>query len=56
MRKKWTMEQSLRGQNQRAKQAVTRHDLTTEQWLGNNGWRRLNILIINARIAAENIK
>ena len=27
------MEQSLRGQNQRAKQAGARHDLTMEQWL-----------------------
>jgi len=33
MRKIWTMEQRLRGQNQRAKQAGTRHDLTMEQWL-----------------------
>jgi hypothetical protein len=33
MRKKWTMEQILRGQNQRAKQAGARHDLTMEQWL-----------------------
>lgn len=33
MRKKWTMEQLLRGQNQRAKQAGARHDLTLEQWL-----------------------
>ena len=33
MRKKWTMEQKIRGQNQRAKQAGARHDLTLEQWL-----------------------
>jgi hypothetical protein len=33
MRKKWTMAQSLRGQNQRAKRAGARHDLTMEQWL-----------------------
>jgi hypothetical protein len=33
MRKKWTMEQILRGQNQRAAQAGARHDLTMEQWL-----------------------
>jgi hypothetical protein len=33
MRKKWTMEQRLRGQNQRAKQAGARHDLTMGQWL-----------------------
>jgi 5-methylcytosine-specific restriction endonuclease McrA len=33
MRKKWTMEQILLGQNNRAKQAGTRHDLTMEQWL-----------------------
>ncbi len=33
MRRKWTMEQNLRGQNQRAKQAGARHDLTMEQWL-----------------------
>jgi 5-methylcytosine-specific restriction endonuclease McrA len=33
MRKKWTMDQRLRGQNQRAKQAGARHDLTMEQWL-----------------------
>ncbi len=33
MRKTWTMEQILRGQNQRAKQAGARHDLTMEQWL-----------------------
>jgi 5-methylcytosine-specific restriction endonuclease McrA len=33
MRKKWSMEQRLRGQNQRAKQAGARHDLTIEQWL-----------------------
>ena len=33
MRKKWTMEQRLYGQNQRAKQAGARHDLTMEQWL-----------------------
>ena len=32
MRKTWTMEQLIRGQNQRAKQAGTRHDLTLEQW------------------------
>jgi hypothetical protein len=33
MRKKWTMEQRLHGQNQRAKQAGARHDLTMAQWL-----------------------
>jgi hypothetical protein len=33
MRKTWTLEQRLRGQNQRAKQAGARHDLTMEQWL-----------------------
>jgi hypothetical protein len=33
MRKKWTLEQRLRGQNQRAKQAAVKHDLTMEQWL-----------------------
>ena len=33
MRKKWTMEQILRGQNNRARQAGTRHNLTMEQWL-----------------------
>lgn len=33
MRKEWTMEQKIRGQNQRAKQAGARHDLTLEQWL-----------------------
>jgi hypothetical protein len=33
MREKWTMEQILRGQNQRAKQAGARHDLTMEQWI-----------------------
>ena len=33
MRKKWTIEQRLHGQNQRAKQAGARHDLTMEQWL-----------------------
>lgn len=33
MRKNWTIEQKLRGQNQRAKQAGVRHDLTLEQWL-----------------------
>jgi len=33
MRKKWTMEQNLHGQNQRAKQVGARHDLTMEQWL-----------------------
>ena len=33
MRKKWSIEQRLRGQNNRAKQAGTRHDLTMEQWL-----------------------
>jgi hypothetical protein len=33
VRKKWTIEQILRGQNQRAKQAGARHDLTMEQWL-----------------------
>jgi len=33
MRKKWTIEQLVHGQNQRAKQAGARHDLTVEQWL-----------------------
>lgn len=33
MRKKWTIEERVRGQNQRAKQAGARHDLTIEQWL-----------------------
>lgn len=33
MRKTWTLEERLRGQNQRAKQAGARHDLTIEQWL-----------------------
>lgn len=33
MRKTWTTEQRIRGQNQRAKQAGARHDLTLEQWL-----------------------
>jgi 5-methylcytosine-specific restriction endonuclease McrA len=33
MRKRWTIEQKVRAQNQRAKQAGTRHDLTLEQWL-----------------------
>ncbi len=33
MRKKWTMEQKLLGQNQRAEQAGARHDLTQGQWL-----------------------
>jgi hypothetical protein len=33
MRKEWTMAQKIRGQNQRAKQAGARHDLTLEQWL-----------------------
>jgi len=33
MRKTWTIEQRLQGQNQRAKQAGARHDLTIEQWL-----------------------
>jgi len=32
MRKAWTVEQLIRGQNQRAKQAGARHDLTLEQW------------------------
>jgi len=32
MRKAWTMEQLIRGQNQWAKQAGVRHDLTLEQW------------------------
>jgi len=32
MRKAWTIEQRIRGQNQRAKQAGARHDLTLEQW------------------------
>ena len=33
MRKTWTTEQRIRGQNQRAKQAGARHDLTLGQWL-----------------------
>lgn len=33
MRKTWTIEQRLQWQNQRAKQAGTRHDLTMEQWV-----------------------
>lgn len=33
MRKEWTMEQKIHGQNQRAKQAGARYDLTLEQWL-----------------------
>lgn len=33
MRKTWTMEERLRGQNQRANQAGAKHDLTMEQWL-----------------------
>jgi hypothetical protein len=33
MRKKWSIERRLRGQNQRAKQAGAKHDLTMEQWL-----------------------
>ena len=33
MGRTWTMEQRLRGQNQRAKQKGSRHDLTMEQWL-----------------------
>jgi hypothetical protein len=33
MKKEWTVEQKIRGQNQRAKQAGARHDLTLEQWL-----------------------
>ena len=33
MKKKWTIEQRVRGQNQRAKQAGARHDLTLEQWM-----------------------
>jgi hypothetical protein len=33
MKKTWTIEQRIRGQNQRAKQAGARHDLTLEQWL-----------------------
>jgi 5-methylcytosine-specific restriction endonuclease McrA len=32
MRKKWTLEQRLSRQNQRAKQTGARHDLTMEQW------------------------
>jgi hypothetical protein len=32
MKNSWTMEQRIRGQNQRAKQAGARHDLTLEQW------------------------
>lgn len=33
MSKTWALEERLRGQNQRAKQAGARHDLTMEQWL-----------------------
>lgn len=33
MRKKWTIEQLVHGQNQRAKQAGARHDLTMDQWM-----------------------
>ena len=33
MGKTWTIEQRLHGQNQRAKQAGARHDLTMQQWL-----------------------
>ena len=33
MRKKWTIERLVKGQNQRAKQAGARHDLTVEQWM-----------------------
>ncbi|MBI5950076.1 MAG: hypothetical protein HY865_00330 [Chloroflexi bacterium] len=33
MRTEWTMGQKIRGQNQRAKQAGARYDLTLEQWL-----------------------
>lgn len=33
MRNKWTLEQALQGQNNRAKQEGARHDLTMEQWL-----------------------
>lgn len=33
MRKTWSVEQRVQGQNQRAKQAGTRHDLTVDQWL-----------------------
>src|SRR6185369_1172538 len=33
MRKQWTLEQRLRGQNQRAQKAGAKHDLTMEQWL-----------------------
>lgn len=33
MRNKWTIEQILRGQNNRGKRSETRHDLTMEQWL-----------------------
>jgi len=33
MKKKWTMEQRLCGQNQRAKQQGAKHNLTMEQWL-----------------------
>lgn len=32
MRKIWTIKEKLAGQNQRAKQAGARHDLTLEQW------------------------
>ena len=33
MRKTWTIEQRVRGQNQLAKQAGARHNLTVEQWM-----------------------
>lgn len=33
MRKTWTIEQRVRGQNHRAKKVGARHDLTVEQWL-----------------------
>jgi hypothetical protein len=34
MRTPWTTEQRVRAQNQRAKQAGARHDLTVAQWMG----------------------
>ena len=33
MRKKWTIEQRIKGQNQRAQKVGARHDLTIEQWM-----------------------
>jgi 5-methylcytosine-specific restriction endonuclease McrA len=38
MRKKWAIKQRIRGQNQRAKQAGARYDLTQEQWLETLGY------------------